>query len=73
MSIPESFARLPLDPDADPTLEPVERVVSTSSTTEPDPSEDEPVRYFWVDENGVEHEVSEEELDEFEMYDEDES
>ena len=57
----------------DPTPEPVEGVVSTSSTTEPDPSEDEPVRYFWVDENGVEHEVSEEELDEFEMYDEDES
>ena len=41
---------------------------------EPDPApDDEPVRYFWVDENGVEHEVSEDELEEFELYDEDES
>jgi hypothetical protein len=31
------------------------------------------VTYFWVDEHGVEHEVTEDELHEFEMYDEDES
>jgi len=33
----------------------------------------EPLTYFWVDENGVEHEVTEAELHEFELYDEDES
>jgi len=33
----------------------------------------EPTTYFWVDENGVEHEVTEDELHEFELYDEDES
>ncbi|HKY59352.1 MAG TPA: hypothetical protein VJL80_15045 [Aeromicrobium sp.] len=33
----------------------------------------EPATYFWVDENGVEHEVTEDELHEFELYDGDES
>jgi hypothetical protein len=40
---------------------------------EPEPESeagDEPVRYFWVDDDGVEHEVSEDELDEFEVYEE---
>lgn len=46
---------------------------ASAPKSEPEPSDDEPVRYFWVDENGVEHEVTEEELDEFELYDEDES
>jgi hypothetical protein len=44
---------------------------------EPVPSDeaedDEPATYFWVDEHGVEHEVTEDELHEFELYDEDES
>lgn len=43
---------------------------------EPAPSatdDDEPATYFWVDEHGVEHEVTEDELHEFELYDEDES
>jgi hypothetical protein len=40
----------------------------------PDEAEDdEPATYFWVDEHGVEHEVTEDELHEFELYDEDES
>jgi len=39
-----------------------------------DPDQDgEPPTYFWVDEDGVEHEVTEDELHEFELYDEDES
>lgn len=46
---------------------------------EPEPTppkakdDDKPATYFWVDEHGVEHEVTEDELDEFELYDEDES
>lgn len=50
-----------------------ETSAASAPKSEPEPSDDEPVRYFWVDENGVEHEVTEEELDEFELYDEDES
>jgi len=51
--------------DEEPGLEPV---------PEPEPEPDaEPLTYFWVDENGVEHEVTEAELHEFELYDEDES
>ncbi|MGH3457736.1 methylmalonyl-CoA mutase, partial [Aeromicrobium sp.] len=49
MSIPESFAGLPLDPD--PTLEPVEGVVSTGSTTEHeawDSPEGIPVKHLYT-------------------------
>ena len=52
------------DPQPDPELE------STPPTATDD---DEPATYFWVDERGVEHEVTEDELHEFELYDEDES
>ncbi len=38
-----------------------------------EPDDDEPTMYFWVDEHGVEHEVTEDELHEFELYDEDPS
>ena len=41
--------------------------------SEPDAADDEPATYFWVDEHGIEHEVSADELHEFELYDEDES
>jgi len=41
---------------------------------EPDPTpDDEPATYFWVDDHGVEHEVTKDELHEFELYDGDES
>ncbi|HUS22044.1 MAG TPA: hypothetical protein VMZ66_08555 [Aeromicrobium sp.] len=49
--------------DGDPEPEP---------EPEPEP-DDEPATYFWVDEHGVEHEVTKDELHEFELYDEDES
>lgn len=52
------------DPQPGPEPEP------TSPTAKDD---DEPATYFWVDEHGVEHEVTEDELHEFELYDEDES
>ena len=52
------------DPQPDPEPEP------TPPTAKDD---DEPPSYFWVDEHGVEHEVTEDELHEFELYDEDES
>jgi hypothetical protein len=51
-------------------------VVSRPAEPAPQPpaaDDDEPLTYFWVDEHGVEHEVSEDELHEFELYDEDES
>ena len=58
----------------------VEQIVEATAPApapEPEPApeseSDEPVTYFWVDENGVEHEVTEDELHEFELYDEDES
>jgi len=54
----------------------VEHVVDDAPEPEPEPEPDkadEPTTYFWVDENGVEHEVTEDELHEFELYDEDES
>ncbi len=56
----------------------IEHVVHEQPDPGPQPagsseSDDEPVTYFWVDEHGVEHEVTEDELHEFEMYDEDES
>jgi len=52
-------------PEPEPEPEP-----APPTDTEDD---DEPVRFFWVDEHGVEHEVTEDELHEFELYDEDES
>jgi hypothetical protein len=49
-------------------------VVSRPAPPTPQPptdaeGDDEPVTYFWVDEHGVEHEVTEDELHEFEPYD----
>jgi len=58
----------------------VEHVVEAEEDPEPaaapepdDAQDDKPVTYFWVDEHGVEHEVTEDELHEFEPYDGDES
>lgn len=42
-------------------------------TTEIERANPEPVTYFWVDDDGVEHEVSADELHEFELFDEDDS
>lgn len=50
--------------------------VAQSKAAESEPAESKPAgppTYFWVDEHGVEHEVTEDELHEFELYDEDES
>jgi hypothetical protein len=57
-------------------IDQVEQVVEEEEPAPQPPSEpadDEPTTYFWVDEHGVEHEVTEDELHEFELYDEDES
>ena len=58
----------------------VEHIVDAEPESSPAPAPapesgqaDKPTTYFWVDEHGVEHEVTEDELHEFELYDEDES
>ena len=53
------------DPQPDPEPEPTHHRRPRTTTSRR--------RYFWVDEHGVEHEVTEDELHEFELYDEDES
>lgn len=61
---PESELEPEREPDPDPEPE-------TASSTEPEPkAEPERVLYVFVDEDGVEHEVGEDELDDFEFVDE---
>ena len=67
----EQIVEVEPEPAAEPEPEP-EDVGQAAGESEA-AADDEPVTYFWVDEHGVEHEVTEDELHEFELYDEDES
>ncbi len=73
---PEAEAEPEPEPEAEAEPEPEsvpepEAVAETASPAEPEPkTEPERVLYVFVDEDGVEHEVNEDELDEFELVDE---
>ena len=67
---PEPVAEPVTEPVTGPVAEPVAEQV-TGPVTGPAPAS-EPAVYVWVDDDGVEHEVTEDELHEFELVEDDE-